>query len=349
MASTVPSILSQSPLRVGIVGLVHTHVHWLLGREPRGDIEIVGIAEANRDLAQRYTAQHGYAMDLVHDTLAAMLDAARPDAVAVFTTIRDHRHVVEACAERGVHVMVEKPLAVSLDHARAMAEAAQRAGIHLLTNYEMTWYASVHAACKRVRAGEIGPVRKIVVRSGNAGPREIGVNAEFLAWLTDPVYNGAGALMDFGCYGAALIPWLMGGQRPRSVTAVAQQLKPDPYPEVDDEATVVVAYPEAQGLIQASWNWPFDRKDLEVYGCTGSVHADDGSTLRVRTADAAEQHHLDPLPAPHDDPFAYFAAVVRGDVVPGPDLSSLPINLIAMEILDAALRSAESGRTIGLL
>jgi predicted dehydrogenase len=189
----------------------------------------------------------------------------------------------------------------------------------------------------------------MVVRSGNAGPREIGVNAEFLAWLTDPVYNGAGALMDFGCYGAALIPWLMGGQRPRSVTAVTQQLKPDPYPEVDDEATIIVTYPEAQGLVQASWNWPFDRKDMGVYGRTGSVHADDGSTLRVRTADAAEQRlRLDPLPAPHDDPFAYFAAVVWGDVAPDSDLSSLPINLVAMEILDAALRSAKTGWTVGL-
>ncbi|MEP0545544.1 MAG: Gfo/Idh/MocA family oxidoreductase [Rhodothermales bacterium] len=342
------TVLPGSPVRVGIVGLVHTHVHWLLAREPRGDIEIVGIAEANRDLARRYTAQHGYAIDLVHDTLEAMLDAARPDAVAVFTTILDHRRVVEACAAHGVHLMVEKPLAVSLDHARAMAEAARRAGIHLLTNYETTWYASVHAAYERVRAGEVGPVRKVVVRSGNAGPREIGVNAEFLTWLTDPVYNGAGALIDFGCYGAALVPWLMGGQRPRSVTAVTQRLKPEPY-LVDDEATIVVTYPEAQGLIQASWNWPFDRKDMEVYGRTGSLHADDGSTLRVRTADAAEQRlRLDPLPAPHDDPFAYFAAVVRGDVVPGPGLSSLPINLIAMEILDAAMRSAKTGRTIYL-
>ena len=338
----------RPPLRVGVVGLVHTHVHWILGREDRGDIEIVGIVEPNRELAARYAAQHGYAMALVYDTLEEMLDAARPEALTVFTTILDHRRVVEVAAARGVHVMVEKPLAVSLADARAMADAARAAGIHLLTNYETTWYPSVHETHRRVAEGEIGPLRKIVVHDGHEGPREIGVNEEFLEWLTDPVRNGGGALMDFGCYGAGLITWLMQGQRPTSVTAVTQQIKPDVYPKVDDEATIVLTYPEAQGIIQASWNWPFSRKDMEVYGRTGYAHADDGATLRLRRAGEAAETRLAvaPLAPPHDDPFAYLAAVVRGDLAPGADLSSLEINLIVMEILDAALESARTGRTV---
>ncbi len=340
----------KTPLRVGVVGLVHTHVHWILGREERGDIEIVGIVEPNRELARRYADQHGYSMDLVYETLEEMLDAAHPEAVTVFTTILDHKRVVEVCAQRGVHVMVEKPLAVSLADARDMADAARKGDIHLLTNYETTWYASVHETSERVRAGQIGTLRKIVVHDGHQGPQEIGVNSEFLDWLIDPVYNGAGALTDFGCYGAVLITWLMDGQRPLSVTAVTQQIKPDVYPKVDDEATIILTYPQAQGIIQASWNWPFNRKDMEVYGRTGYVHADDGSTLRVRTAgeDAEERLVVDSLPAPLDDPFSYLAAVVRGDLVPGPDLSSLDLNLIVMEILDAAMRSAETGRAVYL-
>lgn len=338
------------PLRVGVVGLVHSHVHWILGREPRGDVEIVGIAEPNRELAERYATQHGFSMDLVYDTLEEMLDAAQPEAVTVFTTILDHKQVVEVSAQRGIHVMVEKPLAISLEDALAMDEAARAGGIHLLTNYETTWYPSVHETYERVVAGEIGPLRKIVVHDGHPGPMEIGVNEEFLEWLTDPVYNGAGALMDFGCYGADLITWLMNGRRPRSVTAVTQHIKPEVYPKVDDEATIILTYPEAQGIIQASWNWPFNRKDMEVYGRTGYIHADDASTLRIRTAgsDAERREAVDPLSAPHDDPFAYLAAVVRGDVEPGADLSSLETNLIVMEILDAAMRSARTGETVYL-
>ncbi|MEM6783363.1 MAG: Gfo/Idh/MocA family oxidoreductase [Bacteroidota bacterium] len=336
------------PVRVGVVGLVHTHVHWILGREDRGDIEIVGIVEPNRGLAARYAAQHGYAMDLVYDDLGAMLDVAEPEALTVFTTIKDHRAVVEEAAARGIHVMVEKPLAISLADALAMAEAAEQAGIHLLTNYETTWYPSVHETQRLADADALGPLRKIVVHDGHRGPQEIGVNAEFLDWLIDPAYNGAGALFDFGCYGAGLATWLLDGQRPTSVTAVTQQIKPEVYPLVDDEATIVLTYPDAQAIVQASWNWPFNRKDMQVYGRTGFAHADDASTLRVRLEGAAAETRttVEPLAAPHDDPFAYLAAVVRGDVDPGTDLSSLPTNLIVMQILDAALRSAETGQTV---
>ena len=338
------------PLRVGVVGLVHTHVHWILGREDRGDIEIVGIVEPNRDLAQRYADQHGYSMDLVYDTVEEMLDAARPEAVTVFTSIYDHLAVTEVAARRGVHVMVEKPLAVSLAHARKMKAVADSAGIHLLTNYETTWYPSVHRTYTMVQRGDIGPIRKMVIHDGHKGPIEIGVNKEFWEWLIDPVQNGGGAVTDFGCYGANLMTWLMNGQRPLSVTAVTQTFKPDLYPDVDDEATIIVTYPEAQGIIQASWNWPFSRKDMEVYGKTGYVHADNAIDMRARVSETVPEKRLraEVLPDHLNDPFAYLASVVRGRTKPEGDLSSLSVNMVVMEILDAALRSAATGTTIVL-
>jgi predicted dehydrogenase len=342
----------QPPLRVGVAGLTHTHVHWLLGRPDRGDIKIVGIAEANRELAQRYTDQHGFNMDIVFDTLEEMLDAAKPQAVTAFNSIFEHLRVVEICAPRGIHVMVEKPLAVSLDHARKMEALALQHRIHLLTNYETTWYGSTHKTFAMIhQENAIGDIRKMVVHDGHPGPREIGVNAEFLSWLTDPQQNGGGAIMDFGCYGANLITWLMKGERPRSVTAVTQQIKPEVYPNVDDEATIILTYPKAQGIIQASWNWPINRKDMEIYGQRGYIQTVDGVRMWVRENENAPERSLSagPLKAPLDDPFAYLAAVVRGEMVTFEnDLSSLKTNIIVMEILDAAVQSAASGKTIFL-
>ena len=338
-------------VRVVVAGLTHTHVHWILGRADRGDVEIVGIAEANRDLARRYTERHGLSMDLVHDDLEALLERVRPDAVTAFGTIREHLAVVEACAPRGIHVMVEKPLAVSLDHARRMARLAREHGIHLLTNYETTWYGSNRRLYEMVHEEDaLGAIRKMVVHDGHAGPVAIGVNEEFLEWLIDPEHNGAGALTDFGCYGADLMTWLMKGRRPLTVSAVTQRLQPDLYPKVDDEATIVVTYPGAQGIIQASWNWPFSRKDTHVYGERGYAYALDASRLRVRVGESDEtQAEVPAPPAPLDDPFAYLAAVVRGEITPAPDdLSSLELNLVVMEILDAAMESARTGRRVDL-
>src|SRR3989441_8362046 len=142
--------------------------------------------------------------------------------------------------------------------------------------------------------------------------------------------------------------WQMEGKRPLSVTAVAQQIKPDIYPKVDDEATIVVTYPRAQGIIQASWNWPFDRKDLEVYGQTGLARTIGSDRIHVRLeGKEGEEIAVQPLDPRYDDPLSYLTAVMRGDVKPsGP--SSLAVNVVVMEILDAARRSARSGETVRL-
>ena len=121
----------------------------------------------------------------------------------------------------------------------------------------------------------------MVAMDGHPGPKEIGVQPEFLDWLGDPARNGAGALFDFGCYGANLMTWLMDDAAALSVTAVTQRFKPAIYPRVDDEASIVLEYPSAQGIVQASWNWPFNRKDFEVYGEKGLAIATGGNGLRV--------------------------------------------------------------------
>ena len=351
-ATSTAQASAAAPLRIGIARLTHTHVHMLLGRPDRGDVRIVGIFEPDTAVAARYAAQYRLDRALFFPTLTAMLDAARPEAVAAFGSIREHLEVVEAAAPRGVHVMVEKPLAVSLDHARRIAALAGRHRIHVLTNYETTWYPSTHAAYDLVhRDAAIGPLRKIVVHDGHPGPKEIGVPAEFLAWLTDPTENGGGALIDFGCYGANLITWLMRGAAPTTVMAVTQQIKPDVYPRVDDEATIVVTYPDAQGIIQASWNWPVSRKDMEVYGRTGYVLTPDGRTVRLRTSGDQPERVLTPpdRPAALADPFAYFRAVIRGtERMNDADLSALPNNITVMRILEAAKESARTGRTVRL-
>jgi predicted dehydrogenase len=339
---------TQKPFRMGIAGLTHSHVHWLLSRAHDGDIEIVGIAEQNRDLAERLLKQYNLPMSLLYGTLDDLIAKTKPEAVAAFNSIYEHLEVVRVCAPKKIHVMVEKPLAVSLEHAREMEKLARANNIHLLTNYETTWYGSNAEAVKQL--AHLGEIRKIVVHDGHKGPKEIGVNEEFLEWLTDPVKNGGGAITDFGCYGANLMTWLMKGQRPLYVTAVTQQMKPEIYPKVDDEATIIVVYPKTQGIIQASWNWPYNRKDMEVYAQGGYVIGD-RSGLKMRlTYDGPEEYKkAEELPKPHHDPFAYFAAVVRKEItVDKADLSALENNMLVVEILEAAKKSAREGKSVSL-
>ncbi len=342
----------QAPVRVGIDGLSHSHVHGLLNAMSRTDMQIVGIAESDRDLAERYAKRYGFDISIVYNTVEEMTEKTKPQCVMAFNSIYDHMHTVEVCAPKGIHVMVEKPLAVSVAHAEKMAKLARQNNTLLLTNYETTWYSTNHKAYEMsVKQHSIGDIRKVIICDGHEGPKEIGCNPEFLAWLTDPKLNGGGAVIDFGCYGANLMTWLMQNQRPLAVSATLQQIKPNVYPKVDDEATIVVTYPHAQAIIQASWNWPFSRKDMEVYGATGYVKALNPTNFvfRMPKERTETEEKLSPLAAPADDPFRYFMAAVRGDIKVAPtDLSSLENNLIVVEILEAARKSAASGKTVKL-
>jgi glucose-fructose oxidoreductase len=338
------------PLRVAIVGLVHGHVAGFLGTAlKRSDIQIVGIAEPDQQLAHRYTNQLKLDSQMLYSDVEQMLTTVQPQAVLVYTDTNDHRRIVEAAARHHIPVMMEKPLAVSVEDALAIKRAAEAGHIPVLVNYETTWYPSNNAAYQLVRDGALGAIRKVVVHDGHKGPKEIGVPPEFLSWLTDPSRNGAGALFDFGCYGADLMTWLMQGAVPITVTAVTQQLKPEIYPHVDDEATVILTYARAQAILQASWNWPFDRKDMEVYGESGEAITVRHDDLRVRRNgdDEERQQSAPALTSPFNDSISYLIAVVSGEIEPT-GLSALDTNVIVVRILDAARESARTGRTIRL-
>jgi predicted dehydrogenase len=243
--------------------------------------------------------------------------------------------------------MVEKPLATTVKDANRIAALAQQYHIHVLTNYETTWYDTNQQIYEMVNGQHaIGDTRKMIVHDGHQGPKEIGCSPDFLNWLTDPVKNGGGALRDFGCYGANLMTWLMNGQAPISVTALTHHIKPSIYPKVEDDATILLEYPNATGIIEASWNWPFSIKDWEVFGTTGYLHALNDKELLERTKRSYDSVTVHPFR--YRDNIAYLADVLSGKTDPGNDLSSLPNNLIVVRILEAATRSAKEGRRIVL-
>jgi predicted dehydrogenase len=348
------SYTQKQPVRIGIAGLSHSHVHGILGRKDRGDLKIVGIAEPNHELAKRFSLQYGFPMSIVYNSIEEMIDATKPEAVTAFGSIYQHLEVVEKCAPKGIHVMVEKPLAVSLDHAKKMEALAKKYHIQLLTNYETTWYPSNMQAYDFLKKDTIGDIRKVIIHDGHRGPRQVGVNSEFFEWLTDSVKNGGGAIVDFGCYGVNLMTWLMEGKKPKMVTATTQQLQPENNPNVDDESTILLTYEKSNAIVLGSWNWPIGRKDMEIYGLRGVLYADNKNTLRVRIGQGydgfrEESYKLKDMDAPRDEAFAFLVAVVRNEITMKPfDPSSLENNMIVMEILDAARQSARSGRTVQL-
>lgn len=343
----------QKPIRLAVAGMSHGHISFILKRSDKGDFDLVGVCDSDVELLESLSIRYQLQPEIVFTELEKMLDKVKPEAVVAFGSVFDHLAVVEACAPRGIDVMVEKPLAVNMKHAKRMEELAKKHDIHLLTDYETSWYPTTAQSLKMVLEDDfVGSLRKVVIHDGHKGPKEIGCDKYFLRWLTDPVLNGGGALVDFGCYGANLMTALTEGEKPVSVTAVTRQFKPDIYPNVDDEATIIISYPESQCIIQASWNWPFNRKDMEIYGVTGYVKADNKNDMRIRSAsikaETLKQVTVKDVEV-YEDPFTYFSDVINGKIeVETFGLYSLENNVRVVEILDAARKSAKQGKTVFL-
>jgi predicted dehydrogenase len=348
-ASSRASAQSAGAVHLAVVGLVHDHARLLFPMlKGRNDLKLVGIVEADPEIIGYYEEHFHLSPDLFYPTFEALVAKEKVQAVAAFTSTAGHRAVVEECAPLGIDVMMEKPMATNLGDAKAIAAAAAKGGIQVLVNFETTWYPSNALAFDLVNVRHlIGSPRKILVQDGNQGPLAIKTTPYFFKWLTDPG-QGGGASLDFGCYGADLISWIMHGERPRTVTAVMQNFQPATYTRVEDESTIVLGYPGTQGVIQASWNWPYGRKDMEIFGQLGSVTVPNRDFVRIRVGDEAVRQETAPvLLGPESEQLSYLTAIVRGEKrVTG--MSSIALNMVVTEILDAARESARTGRTITL-
>src|SRR5258708_7239333 len=178
-AVALPLLLTaqtEKPLRIAVAGLVHGHVGGFLltPAQKRKDVEIVGVFEPNTALAGVIAKKYGFPQAMLFTNLVTMLDTVKPDAVATFTNTFDHTLVVETAAPRHLPVMMEKPLAVSVEHAHRIQQAANRYGIPVVVNYETSWYASHGAIWDLIKAKKAaGEIRRMVAMDCHQRPKDI--------------------------------------------------------------------------------------------------------------------------------------------------------------------------------
>ncbi len=338
---------AQEKLNVVVAGLSHDHAHVIMNEFKEGKVKISGIVESDQELIKRYGKSYNLADSLFYSDLKTALDQLKPDAVLAYNPISEHINIARIVLPLQIPLMVEKPLATTIQDAQEMAQLSRENNTPLLTNYETTWYASNQTLAEKVKANEFGSIKKMIAKDGHQGPKEIGCSSEFLAWLTDPIKNGGGAITDFGCYGANLMTWLQNGEKPIAVTAITRNFKPDIYSKVDDDATIILEYEHGNGIIEASWDWSYSIKGLQVYGDNTSYNALDGNTLEYqKQVDKAENVTL--ITDYYKDHLTYLQAVINGEIMPKNDLSSLENNLIVVEILEAASKSAATGKRVKL-
>jgi predicted dehydrogenase len=341
---------SQEKLKVVIAGLTHDHVNRILEKGKSGEIIIIGIAEPNQQLRNKKKGEYQLPDAIFYDNLSAALKKNRPDLVMVYNSPVEHLAVVETCMPLHIPVMVEKPLCFSNAEATKIKMLSEKFSTKVFTNYPSLWYTSFIELIKRANEkGEIDSISKMEMRGGHRGPLEIGCSREFSQWLTNPVKNGGGAITDFGVYGACMMTELMKGKTPLSVYATARHLKPKVYPKVDDDATIVLEYTNATGVIEASWNWPYTIMDAEVYGQNNYLHASqiNGADPISLQSKNEKETRVEIISEPrYKDEVEYLTAVIKGGAPDTNILLSLDRNVVIVKIIDAARRSVKEGRKI---
>jgi predicted dehydrogenase len=343
----ITSPLSAQEMKIAVVGLVHAHVWGHLKTMIAGDAaELVGIAEPNPALVDE-AKKLGAADSLFYSDYRQMLKTTKPNIVWAFVENNRHREIAEVCAPLGIHLIFEKPLASTLDDALEIRRLAQQHQIQVMSNYQMAWWPANYVARKFAESGDIGKVWRLRGIVGHGGPGSEGPRSRyFFAWLTDPDKNGGGALVDFQCYNALWSLWYLG--KPETVYAQVNHLRPETFPKVEDNSTMVLSYKNGVGVFEGSWDLPRSFQDLEIFGPNGSLYMSrSGVELRQGSAGPARQLRLDPLPPERAEPIAYMVDVIRNKrQVDG--LVALDINVDVVEIIEAAKESVKTGTAVAL-
>lgn len=338
-------------LRIGIMGLTHDHI-WDHGHleavQASEEAELVAAADLNQPLLAQMNQRYGNDIQ-TYDSYEAMLGAEKLAAVYIYADNASAADATELAAAHGLHVMAEKPMAATLDQAERMIRAAANAGTRLMVHWPFAWDSAFRHAIQLAKDGAIGKLFQVRYRSAHAGPKEFGCTPYFYNWLYDREKNGAGALIDYCCYGAVLAREVLG--QPTRVTAMAGRLQKD-YVEIDDNAIILMGYHHAIAITEASWTQvgnPFTYTPM-IYGSEGMLIVRRGENKVVLATEANPDGELiDPPanPPEFENGTAHFLHCIRsGEPVAG--VCNAETSRDAQEILQAGLISARDGGEVSL-
>jgi len=350
-----------------IAGINFDHFHMgdlLRMAQEHSQVELVGISDEKPARMEEATRKLGISRERVFSDYRMCLERTRPDAVILCPAASRHGEWVKKVAPYGVHIMVEKPFAASLNEADAMVKAMPR-NKTLMINWPLQWVASHCKAHELVEAGVIGDVLNVWHFGGNRGPLWHGADKDEKtpgqvakekpsSWFYKKAHGG-GSLLDYLGYGTTLGTWYQGGRRPLEVAAIVDEPK---GLEVDEHSIVVARYAHGLSRFETRWGtftdpWviqPQPRCGFVIAGTDGTISSYDYDryvTMQTRKKPKPFQVPAPALKAPRQNPVQFLLyCLEKGKPLDGP--VSIQISRIGQEIVDAAVRSAKLKRSVKL-
>ncbi len=347
--------------KTGVIGFAHMHINglldyfsqldnikWVACADTKPQKESLSSEPATRT-ANLERAVEKTGIPKVYDDYKEMLNQEEFDIIIFCPENARKAEIVQAAAEQKIHLFTEKPLAHDLSSALKIKRAVEFNDISLMVNWPTTWSPPIRKAYSLIQNEEIGQVWEIKWRNGaSMGPLAYGqdiTEKEKGAEWWHQSDTGGGALLDYCCYGACLARWFLGQQAEtaRGIKANFQSH----YGDAEDNAVITVRFPESMAILEGTWttfNSGVPGGPL-IYGTQGTIVVDGDKVLLYKERNRSEPtaEFSGELPEGRDNPAREFIhhLTTGDDLHPTLDL---PVNIDAMAILDAGIRSAESGQ-----
>jgi predicted dehydrogenase len=352
-----------------IAGINFDHLH--MGDNLRmafehEDVEIVGVCDEQPERMGQAIENFAIPADRVFSDYRECLEKTQPDIVLLCPATAEHGEWTEKVAPFGVHIIMEKPFAATLEEADRMLVAMDGTGKLLAINWPLAWYPPHRTARRIIEEGEIGEVIEVHYYDGNRGPlwhvadkvertAEDVERGKSASWFYERA-SGGGSLLDYLGYGTTLGTWYMDGRAPIEVTATIDQ--PQGL-EVDEHSVTVARY--AQGLSKFETRWgtftdpwtlqPQPKCGFVIVGREGTISSYDyEQTIKVQTRahPEGEVRSVDALEKPYQNPVQYVIhCIEEGVPIAGP--LSPALCRVGQQIVDTACQSAEQQRTLPLI
>lgn len=342
--------------RIGLVGLAHNHVwHTLepLKKSDLGFLTSAAVKETKSSLLneRREKLQEEFGLKKIYSDYHKMIEEETLDAVLAYSENNTHAEITEAAAAHNLHVMVEKPMGARLEDAERMVSAAKKSGIKLMVNWPTAWNPAIQKIYSLIKEGAIGEVSRIRRLSGHAGPQRETMKTFYdWQWMTVKEKNGAGAYMDFCCYGAALCRMILG--IPKEVFGTLGNFTKD-FLDIDDNGTLIMVYGKAIGISEGSWSQIGNPAgELVIYGDKGTIELirvdnQEGIKLYTKENRGGKIVELPALSQGKRNGVEYFLTCIKENK-PLEGLCSPEVSIDAQEILEAGLISAKKKKAINL-
>lgn len=356
--------------RLGVIGFAHMHINELVRRfNELPNVEWVACADTVPAVPEKRETRSTRGWNMKHalndigipkayDDYQEMLEKENFDIILFCPENARHGEVAEAIAAKGAHMVTEKPMAARLDEARRMVKAANAAGVELMVNWPSTWNPATRTAKKLVDSGAIGDLLEVKWRGGSMGPLTHGSSHPGTeggtGMLTDDekgatwwhqAATGGGALLDYCCYGACLSRYYIG--EPAIAAWGMKANLNSPYGDADDNAVIAVRFPKAMALLEATWSTVDHGIPTGpiLYGNKGTIVISGRDELRLiqEKGQPAQSVPSEPLPAGRTTLAEEFIHHLETGE-PLHETLGPRFNLDAQAILDAGIRSAETGQ-----